>query len=738
MFVIASGIYRTCGLPRAISRMRSTRAAFIFKQTFLQVSQFHTTRRLEIKHEPSFYEKSASLINQALGRELKEKNILEEPAAAIIRTGNLEKLTAFIHEAREKNLGLSSFKDKNGKNLLHYAAIHGQGDLVETLVENGIMLSTPDSKGMTPLHWAIHQGHAKTVRALIARGAQVQEPLTTDKGEIYPFAMAVAAGNPDVLKIFLEKDYFQQIDLTENIPIIEGTVLHLAIRTNQTPMLEYLLQELHGITRAILQRRDKERRTPLQLAAFLGDLHAIRLLDAQGVDLNEGANEENGTAFYYAARGEQPEAIQLLDSLGARITPTDSKLINIITKQQNSFNADRCRSLLHTFALTNVRERTELPNFKKRPPFNLIFEGGGPKGIAEVGAYMELEAEQLDSQLKRVAGTSAGSIIAAAISVGYRADELKKNLFDLDFGLLLDPQSHLKITSKDIVNLAENPTKMQGLKTFLKEYWDGFRTLLHPIQTAEELIERLSSLNGVCDGEKLRETVEELIEKKTGIKHCTFKELEGLIKLDPKKYKELHVFAIRLNRLRQSELIRFSHKDERWHDLIISDAIRASVSIPGVFVPHTLHFKDADGNRYPKQHLGQFVDGGLVKNYPLEAFDSQEYQEDRYFHGDKTNRRSLGVSLQETKPPKKEEIEEINSPLSLAKAVALTYIHAQQILREEKGVSGRTITVPIPEGIHMMSFELTDPQKNSMIASGRQAVTSFFDPVFDPVKKEAN
>ena len=83
--------------------------------------------------------------------------------------------------------------------------------------------------------------------------------------------MAVAAGNPDVLKVFLEKDCFQQIDLTETIPLIEGTILHLAIRTNETPMLEYLLQELHGITHAILRKRDKEGRTPLQLAAFLGD-----------------------------------------------------------------------------------------------------------------------------------------------------------------------------------------------------------------------------------------------------------------------------------------------------------------------------------------------------------------------------------------------------------------------------------------------------------------------------------
>ena len=182
MLVIASGIYRTWALPCAISRTRCTRTAFIFKQTFLQVSQFHTTKRLEIKHERSFYEKSVSLVNKALGRELEEKNTLEEPVAATLRTGNLEKLTTFIHEAREKNLRLSSFKNKNGQNLLHYAGIYGRDELIETLVKNGINISTSDTQGITPLHWAIHQGHAQTVRALIALGAQIREPLATDQG----------------------------------------------------------------------------------------------------------------------------------------------------------------------------------------------------------------------------------------------------------------------------------------------------------------------------------------------------------------------------------------------------------------------------------------------------------------------------------------------------------------------------------------------------------------------------
>ena len=51
-----------------------------------------------------------------------------------------------------------------------------------------------------------------------------------------------------------------------------------------------------------------------------------------------------------------------------------------------------------------------------------VFEGGGAKGIAHVGALAALEHPAIE--LKGFAGTSAGSIIAALASAGYTASEL--------------------------------------------------------------------------------------------------------------------------------------------------------------------------------------------------------------------------------------------------------------------------------------------------------------------------
>lgn len=51
-----------------------------------------------------------------------------------------------------------------------------------------------------------------------------------------------------------------------------------------------------------------------------------------------------------------------------------------------------------------------------------VFEGGGAKGIAHIGALAALQESGLE--LKGFAGTSAGAIIAALAAVGYSAEEL--------------------------------------------------------------------------------------------------------------------------------------------------------------------------------------------------------------------------------------------------------------------------------------------------------------------------
>ncbi|UII54818.1 patatin-like phospholipase family protein [Cytobacillus spongiae] len=65
-----------------------------------------------------------------------------------------------------------------------------------------------------------------------------------------------------------------------------------------------------------------------------------------------------------------------------------------------------------------------------------VFSGGGIKGFALVGAYEEIERRGF--RFKRVAGTSAGALIAAFIAAKYTSDEINELLSDLDLEKLLD------------------------------------------------------------------------------------------------------------------------------------------------------------------------------------------------------------------------------------------------------------------------------------------------------------
>lgn len=67
-----------------------------------------------------------------------------------------------------------------------------------------------------------------------------------------------------------------------------------------------------------------------------------------------------------------------------------------------------------------------------------VFSGGGLKGFALVGAYQVLEEKGYKFQ--RVAGTSAGAILASFIAAGYTAKEIEKLLDELEISAFLDPR----------------------------------------------------------------------------------------------------------------------------------------------------------------------------------------------------------------------------------------------------------------------------------------------------------
>jgi len=79
---------------------------------------------------------------------------------------------------------------------------------------------------------------------------------------------------------------------------------------------------------------------------------------------------------------------------------------------------------------------------------NLAFKGGGVLGIAYAGAIEVLEEKKVLQQVQHVAGTSAGAITAALISLKYSSADILKVVAATDFKSFEDGWDPLRIATK--------------------------------------------------------------------------------------------------------------------------------------------------------------------------------------------------------------------------------------------------------------------------------------------------
>lgn len=191
---------------------------------------------------------------------------------------------------------------------------------------------------------------------------------------------------------------------------------------------------------------------------------------------------------------------------------------------------------------------------------NLVFEGGGVKGTAYAGALEVLEARGVLDTVRRVAGTSAGSITALLVALGYDAEETRGIVLALDYERFRE---------------------------------GGF---FHDV-------ERLFDRYGWYEGAYATCLFECLVERKLGSRDATFADLHARTAADP-RFKDLYVVATNLDR---NDWVVFSHEDPRFRDLPLAAGVRASMSIPLYFTAQRIAGET-------------FVDGGVVHNYPIDVF----------------------------------------------------------------------------------------------------------------------
>lgn len=323
-----------------------------------------------------------------------------------------------------------------------------------------------------------------------------------------------------------------------------------------------------------------------------------------------------------------------------------------------------------------------------KKPIDLVFQGGGIKGIGLVGAYKVLE--ERGYRPENMAGASAGAIVAALVAAGYSADELYEIMGNLDFNQFKDEAWEDRIP---FLPWTASMLKDQGLYEG-KAFFDWIRDLLQDrgVRTFKDLVRR-----------------EEL--DPSTFRDCRFRYKLQVIVSDVTQRKMLRLPC-------DATDLGYAHPD----NMEVALAVRMSMSIPIFFEPVTLINQNTGA-----EHI--LVDGGMLSNFPVWIFDADEPQWP-----------TIGLKLYEPDPRaplirngRKPEARRKGllgmvkglGPLDYFWSLVETMMEAHDRLYvEEKDFDQRTIAIDTL-GVGTTEFDLSRERTKKLYDSGRTAAKNF-------------
>jgi NTE family protein len=333
---------------------------------------------------------------------------------------------------------------------------------------------------------------------------------------------------------------------------------------------------------------------------------------------------------------------------------------------------------------------------------NLVFEGGGVKGIAYVGALEVLATKGILEDIRRVGGASAGAINAVLVGLNYSLRDVETILRSLDFNKFMD----------------DSWGKIRDTKRLLNEF-------------------------GWYKGDFFREWIGGIIGEKTGNPNATFSEIAA--RKEAKGFRDLYIMGTNLS-TRFGEVFSFEHTPRT----CVADAVRISMSIPLFFT----------SQRSPRGDI--YVDGGVLDNYPVKLFDRKKYVKEHastppYYqsHNEQLNREgrdvspyvfnmeTLGFRLDTVKEiavfrdqaePARKKIDDF---FDYVYSLADTVLNAQESRHLHSDDWQRTVYIDTL-GVRTTDFDLGDDKKKALVTSGRENTEKYFAWYDDPANRPAN
>jgi len=334
---------------------------------------------------------------------------------------------------------------------------------------------------------------------------------------------------------------------------------------------------------------------------------------------------------------------------------------------------------------------------------DLALEGGGVKGIGLVGAVLVLS--EAGYRFRGVAGTSAGAIAASLIAAisksGQEMSALKSCMDSMQFPEFM-PEGKLH--------------------EFLDHHGGKAGALM---ADAAILTRRMGLYPGDYLGNWLTPHLQSFGVNTFADLRLSSEEDPGMSLPDGHDYR----LVVHISDITRSELVRLPWDYPIYgygpDDQEVVKAVRASMSIPFFFEPVTFEAQAADvqtptpdGRTITRHHAAgtvTWVDGGMLRNFPITAFDRADGKAPRW--------PTIGIKLSslQTDFPSTDCCE---SALAVGVHCLRTMMNEWDAYAVDAATAGRTIFVD-NGGLTATQFDLTSEQQDMLFLNGVSAATQF-------------
>ncbi|MFJ5298643.1 patatin-like phospholipase family protein [Pseudomonas sp. NPDC088368] len=368
----------------------------------------------------------------------------------------------------------------------------------------------------------------------------------------------------------------------------------------------------------------------------------------------------------------------------------------------------------------------------KRPVF-LALQGGGAKGVVHVGGLLAVEALYCD--IRGVAGTSAGSIVAALVAAGYGADDLvnletRTHIFE-SFGakygyhrptdlftrtgwFILKSVRNCSAAvgkAREQLNVATNrltsskickrlrtyfPKQIPGVKARALVYKWFIRLLIalmayffitaFPTVTFVLLVMAVVLAvwigNGITGVERVRKLIDKAIADKLTENGYPVSKNVTFADMDNARCVPLKIVATNV----AYECLELFCLD-RTPNVCVADAVAASICLPFIFRPWPVSFDRHSANAIEFID-GRFLDGGIVSNLPAWPFDEERLLDPSIS--------TIALSI---------DAGVIDVTKHWMKGIAGTVVNGSGVIHTR--AAGKIVTVPLKTKLGMLAFDVS-------------------------------